>query len=151
VAAVAISGLLLIQLGRGLNGFTLPGVVVGLSLVGGLSAALLVATLAAAPGSPLHRLFTHPVLRFFGRYSYGMYLLHMPVRNLVRGWLFPGGAPLTTAGATLFGQQALFAVVATLVLCLVAVAVYHGLERPFLALKRFVPRPQPPAPSNSPS
>ncbi|HEX7878645.1 MAG TPA: hypothetical protein VF720_04515, partial [Candidatus Eisenbacteria bacterium] len=63
------------------------------------------------------------------------------------------GTPhLTTSGATLFGQQALFAVVATLILCIVAVAVYVAWERPFLSLKRFVPRPQAPAAaSNNPS
>jgi len=152
VAAVAVSGLLFIQLGRGLNGFTLPGVVIGLTLVGALSAALLAATVELPPTSRWHGIIAHPVLRFFGRYSYGMYLLHMPVRNVVRGWLFPHTPHLTTAGALLFGQQALFALVATVVLCLVAVLVYHAWERPFLSLKRFVPRPQAPADvSNSPS
>ena len=52
---------------------------------------LLVLVLESAPGSLLHRLFTSPLLRFFGRYSYAMYLFHFPLRALLRDRLFGNG------------------------------------------------------------
>jgi len=142
VAAVSASALLLLQLGHWLNGFTAPGVILGLTFVAGLAAGGLVLCLETPSSSRLSRLVNSRALRFFGRYSYGIYLLHMPIRNVLRKVLDPENRYLVQSGPALFGSQLLFALIVTLAVSLAAWLIWHVFERPFLSLKRFVPRPQ---------
>ncbi|TPW09503.1 MAG: hypothetical protein FD129_2185, partial [bacterium] len=151
VAAATASGLMLLQLGHWLNGFTLPGVVLGLSLVAGLSAGGLALCIEAPATSPLARMAGSRFLRFFGRYSYGIYLLHQPIQYGLRKLMDPHNRHLTMSGISLFSWQLLFGVVALGVVTLAALVTWHLWEQPFLSLKRFVPRPQGPSGSNNPS
>jgi peptidoglycan/LPS O-acetylase OafA/YrhL len=82
---------------------------------------------------PLPRLLSGRVLRFFGRYSYGLYVIHVPLITLAR---LAGITPNRFAGtrwefAGLLGYMALM-LAATLLL---ALASFHLYERPFLQLK----------------
>jgi peptidoglycan/LPS O-acetylase OafA/YrhL len=94
-----------------------------------------------ATGGPrdwLRRLFTLRVLRFIGRYSYALYLFHVPVRRFVRDYYFPVAEFQTWLGSPLPGQL-LFYVVATAPALALAWASWHVLEQPCLGLKRFFP------------
>lgn len=78
------------------------------------------------------RLLRTPLLRMFGKYSYGLYVFHKPLHDLV-------GAPLLArlghAQISAPGLALLYFVVATGVTLMVAWLSWHGLERHFLALK----------------
>jgi peptidoglycan/LPS O-acetylase OafA/YrhL len=106
-------------------GFTLLCVVYG---------ALLVWVLTAPAGSLRARAFEAAWLRSFGRYSYGMYLLHLPAAMLLTEFLPPGRYPRQY----LLVQPVFWAL---------AFASSYGLarlswlvvEQPMLRLKRFFP------------
>ena len=93
-------------------------------------------------------LFRSVVLRQFGLYSYAMYLIHLPLRAIIRDRVlkpqmfddFPGG-PLVA--------QLVFYVVAIALTFAVAAASYHLFEKHVLKLKDLLapgrPRPAPTA------
>jgi peptidoglycan/LPS O-acetylase OafA/YrhL len=80
-------------------------------------------------GGRLTRIFENRTLRWFGTYSYGVYVLHMTVQHWARYSKLAELPPVEY-----------FIAVLSLTL-LVAVPVYHFWEQPFLRLKRFVPMP----------
>ena len=85
------------------------------------------------PAGWLRRLCEARVLGFFGKYSYGMYVLHWPIHRLGQVWLTGwvlGGTP-TTRPAQLVAYIAANLVVSTVA----AVVAWHLVERRFLALK----------------
>jgi peptidoglycan/LPS O-acetylase OafA/YrhL len=111
----------------------------------GYSAAVVTcsAVMVMAIDGPLGRPLSSPVLRWFGRYSYGMYVFH--------GTLLARMTPLGVLAARvplLFGSGLLGEIVffagGTAVISGVAYASWHLYEKRFLALKRFVPRVDPP-------
>jgi peptidoglycan/LPS O-acetylase OafA/YrhL len=92
----------------------------------------------APPGGVLPRVFSAPVLRLFGRYSYALYLFHLPIRRFIRDAYFPVADFPTWLGSPLPGQL-LFYVVATTPALLLAWASWHLYERQCLKLTRFFP------------
>lgn len=119
---------------------------VGYSALAFFFGALLVLALDAGT-SPLPRLLSGGGLRFFGRYSYGLYVLHVPLIALGR---MAGVSPDRFAGTRwempgLLGYVALMAGASILV----ALASWRLYEKPFLDLKsRFTPRPLPISPAD---
>jgi peptidoglycan/LPS O-acetylase OafA/YrhL len=107
----------------------------GYSVIVIAAAALVVLSIGASPSSPLGRIFTHPVMRFFGRYSYGMYVFQGLVRWAAwpRAWV--KDPPLV------FGSQ----IPAATAICIALSAITVGIavlswklyERHFLSLKRY--------------
>jgi peptidoglycan/LPS O-acetylase OafA/YrhL len=104
---------------------------VGFSLIG-ISCAALIA-MSLRPGSRTKQLFTHPILRFFGKYSYGLYVFHYPLSGLL------------TKPVRLFVDAHLHrkvlgviagAVVVFIASTLAALLSYHLYESPFLKLKK---------------
>ena len=71
-------------------------------------------------------------LRFFGKYSYGLYLMHTLVFAFIVPWDDSKGVLYVTFMFTIY-------IMASLAL---SITVYHILEKPFLKLKKFFPRPQ---------
>ncbi len=71
-------------------------------------------------------------LKFFGKYSYGIYVFHMPVMFLLHPttekWLWP-----------LFGSRIPEALLLICLEVIIAVIVYHLYEKHFLKLKKFFP------------
>jgi peptidoglycan/LPS O-acetylase OafA/YrhL len=118
----------------------------GFSAVPLLFGSLLVIALEGGPGSLLSRALTTSFLRFFGKYSYALYLFHIPFRSLIRGLLYGplggDGHPrfhfLSIAGSQVPGQL-LFYLVAGIPCVGAALLSWYCFERPFLSLKRFFP------------
>jgi peptidoglycan/LPS O-acetylase OafA/YrhL len=122
---------------RGLDPSVDPWVyTLGFSVLTALFAALLVLALAARPGSVLFRVFSHPVMRTFGKYSYAIYLFHLPLRALLRDTVYGPDRFLTLFGSQIPGQL-LFYVAATLLTLAAALASWHLFEKHFLKLKRY--------------
>ena len=104
-------------------------------------AAFVAAAVLAPPGSFLRRFLASGALTFFGKYSYAMYLFHLPIRALVRDTVFPPARFPTLLGSALPGQL-IFYVIATVPVVIAAWLSWHLYERHFLRLKRFfVTRP----------
>lgn len=98
---------------------------------------------AVLPGrGPLRTLLTRPILTRLGKYSYAIYLLHMPLRDLLRDHVFAGGLP-RVAGSQIPVQLLLMVACVTLTY-LVSLASWHVFEKHFLRLKdRFAYRHPP--------
>jgi peptidoglycan/LPS O-acetylase OafA/YrhL len=108
---------------------------VGYTGLGLLFGGLLVLTLTAGPGwLPLRALQSRPLMTF-GKYSYALYLFHLPLRAIIRDKLYGPDQFLTLMGSPLPGQV-LFYVAATLVALVAAWLSWNLYEKHFLALKR---------------
>ena len=87
------------------------------------------------PSNLVARVFQGPVLRFFGKYSYGLYVYH----GIIHGWMVE--TRVEDRLDALLGNHALAmmvgAAIGTGVSLLAALASYHLLEKHFLGLKRY--------------
>lgn len=82
----------------------------------------------------LSRLFSLPLLRFFGKISYGFYIFHWPVFLISQPFFLNllAGDPANPSR----GQRLLASLASTLIAFLVSVLSYYGFERFFLRLKQ---------------
>ncbi|MBI3881696.1 MAG: acyltransferase [Verrucomicrobia bacterium] len=87
----------------------------------------LILAVVMPPGRSKRRLFNAP-LRWFGKYSYGIYLFHLPALWLTHAVLRHQAPQLANAQDA---QATLLALAGTLVLAFVS---YHGFEKHFLKL-----------------
>jgi len=91
---------------------------------------------AILPG--VHRegtLLMSPVLRTLGKYSYALYLLHIPLRNVLVERIFPGGALPPLFGSQIPAQ--IFLILGSVALTyVVALLSWNLFEKHFLTLKR---------------
>ena len=144
VGALAAIGVLAIVVARGTIGVDDPLMqTLGYSLIaiafGGLIAAALAWRVVEAA-------FSAPVLRWFGRYSYGIYVWHYLIYfffhevTVIADWV----------GATRGGPYALYVAVSIALTVGIAVASYHLFEAPFLRLKARFAAP-PPATTDTPA
>ncbi len=117
----------------GLQFVTEPGLLVWLPILLAVMFASLILE-AIRHGSAVQRLFQHATLRFFGRYSYGLYVYHYTLATLVM-------IPLRNWMHLHFHSRALGVVVPaaiTLTLTVIlAMLSYHLYEKHFLRLKRY--------------
>jgi len=122
---------------------------VGLSIMAIFYAALLIAVLSATPG-PIRSFFNWPFLRNIGKYSYGIYVLHVINAHLL--WpvierhlhLLP-----LVFGSQLLRQIAVWIVMPFFSYCMAWIS-WHGFEKWFLLLKaKFPYRDKARAPSAS--
>jgi peptidoglycan/LPS O-acetylase OafA/YrhL len=112
------------------NNFFMP--TFGFTVIG-LSCATLVA-MALRPSSITQRVFENSILRFYGKYSYGLYVYHYSVSGFL--------ATPTRAFVNNHLHSKLLGVLAGACLVMavtvpIAVLSYHFYEAPFLKLKRF--------------
>jgi peptidoglycan/LPS O-acetylase OafA/YrhL len=110
----------------------------GLSIIAIFYAALLVKVLAAER-SPMGRFFDWPFLRNIGKYSYGIYVLHVIAAHLIAPVIYRylGAVPLIM-GSQILQQAVLFVLLAIPAYCM-AWASWHGFEKWFLLLKAKFP------------
>jgi peptidoglycan/LPS O-acetylase OafA/YrhL len=101
----------------------------GYSMIAGIYVCVL--ALAQLPGTVANRVGRLSVLRFFGRYSYGLYVWHdlpSPICVTWRAWFLRNIHPLIVG-------QLVYALAMLALFTVVAVASYHLLELRFLKLK----------------
>jgi peptidoglycan/LPS O-acetylase OafA/YrhL len=103
----------------------------GFSLVG-ISGASLIA-MSLRPGSRTKQFFNQPILRFFGKYSYGLYVFHYPLDC----FLTP---PVRLFVDAHFHRRVLGVIAGAIIVfiaaTLAALLSYHFYESPFLKLKK---------------
>jgi len=97
---------------------------------------MLVLAVSAVPGGRAFRMLTAKPMMAIGRYSYALYLLHVPLRDVVRDRLAGGSGLPLVAGSHIPAQLALL-VVAIGISYVVAFLSWHCYEKHFLSLKRF--------------
>ena len=96
--------------------------------------AALILAVTVKPGGPAFRLLTAKPMMSIGRYSYALYLLHVPLRDLIRDRV--GDRIPVVMGSRLPAQLAL--IVGAIGVSYVAAFVsWHSFEKHFLSLKRF--------------
>lgn len=105
---------------------------IGYTLTAIASAALIGMTLASA--SRTGRLFNHPWLRWFGKYSYGIYVWHMIVPFLIVEPVRAALGHITHSKLLLLLASALASAVTSVAISVVS---YHAFEVHFLRLKRY--------------
>ena len=132
-------GIAAICVWRGGLGHTDPVVqILGLTFIALLSGSLLILLLSGRAGSILTRSFEARWLRAFGKYSYAIYLLHLPVLLRLQG-LFGRFRVQRWMGSE-FPTQLLFSAVGSgLVLCVAWIS-WQCYEKHWLGFKRFFPR-----------
>jgi peptidoglycan/LPS O-acetylase OafA/YrhL len=109
----------------------------GYSLLAACAAAFVVLAATATAGSRTDRVLGHRWLRFFGVYSYGIYVLQAPIRPLVwnKPWIM---SPPQIAGHEAPAAFAILIVLSALATA-AAVVSWHLDEQPFLRLKSHFP------------
>ncbi|KAA0253140.1 MAG: acyltransferase [Acidobacteria bacterium] len=118
-------------------GRTAALMVVGTLAVNVLFAALLVAALTGAARGWPARLFSFRPFVFLGAYSYGIYVVHPFVQDvLARHWQ---DAWLPRVAGSLLPGRLVFMLLCGTVSVLVALASWHGWEKHWLKLKRYAP------------
>ncbi len=105
----------------------------GFSSFAGLFGAVLILILSPSRWRPVCSGLSSPLLMIFGKYSYGLYLIHVPVRNVLVHYV-----PELSSNPSLLSQIAFWAISTSLSL-MMAIAVWHLIERPFLNLKEYFP------------
>jgi len=111
---------------------------VGYSVIALTFGALIATSLDRRAVPWLRRILSSTPLRFFGTYSYGLYVLHQPIMLwFTEQGLQAGNFPLLL-GSKLPGAM-VYAVVTVGLSIVFALASWYLWERPFLRMKRFLP------------
>jgi peptidoglycan/LPS O-acetylase OafA/YrhL len=106
---------------------------VGFTMLGIFYASLVTILLTDAPTAPLRRVIDNPVLRFFGKYSYGIYVIHFIIAPTMARW-FPEDIILARAHSYILAS--LFCILGkTTIAVTLALVSWNLLEAPCLRLK----------------
>jgi peptidoglycan/LPS O-acetylase OafA/YrhL len=111
---------------------------IGLSMVACFSAALMVKILAAEPGLT-SRFFRSSVLRSIGKYSYGIYVLHLTVAHLLAPVIERHMSAIPLLSGSLILQQIVIFGLLSVSSFGLAWCSWHGFEKWFLLLKSKFP------------
>lgn len=139
--SLVILPLLLVGLsgwGRHLDSWDLPIATVGLTLIALFFGATLSLAVTSPPYALVPRLLANRFLRFFGRYSYALYVFHHLVAIYLPRWGFAVRDVPTFMGSQIPGFV-LFSIVATAISLVAALSSWYLIESRFLALKRYFP------------
>lgn len=149
LSIAGVGGLVALSIFGALHGVTslLPALdydvqVIGYSLIALAFGGLLLLTLTSPEHSRLQRLLATPFLQSLGKYSYALYLFHVPLRNLVRERIRDVGGLPKLWGSELPAQIVLFVAAIGITWC-AAVISWHLFEKHWLNLKDRVPYGRP--------
>jgi len=107
---------------------------VGFTILALLFASILTLSVTAEPKGPAGRILGGRVLRFFGKYSYALYIFHVLIVPPIREWVSPEKLS-HTIGA--FGGLVVHIATCFAASILLALLSWHLYEKHFLKLKRF--------------
>jgi peptidoglycan/LPS O-acetylase OafA/YrhL len=119
---------------KGFPRTTPVGQTLGYSVLAACCGLLLYGALIVKTGSAAAKLFESRFLRTFGKYSYGIYVVHVPM-HLLLGHPLLGGIVASPVQSVLISTC--YTVVMSAAVLVAAMIVYHTIELPFLRLKRF--------------
>lgn len=120
---------------------------VGMVISAPLCASALFLTVTAGRGSWPNRTLNFSPLRWFGKYSYGLYVYH----GLLMAWLHVHVLALPWWHSRWLPSAELCEFLAMAGICtVISVLSYHFFEQPLLRLKRFFPEPMSPNPARQP-
>jgi peptidoglycan/LPS O-acetylase OafA/YrhL len=129
------------------NAFGFAMQTVGYSLLAVFFASLIALTLHTSPGrtGTLKRVFSMRALRFLGRYSYALYVFHVPVQRGLEALGLEPLLGLTPLRSSMIGTSRLAGILAFIAIVSAASIIpaflsWHLYEKHFLKLKRFFPR-----------
>lgn len=140
LAAAAIAGMVVAmqKLGYRTGIGQTPGYIMfGGTLFALLYGALIALTVAAARGALLEKAFSNPFMRMFGKYSYAIYLFHLPIMVWVAEWWFRPDS--IRMGRTLLPGLVLYHLVTTSLSVAAAWLSWNLMEKHFLKLKDYFP------------
>jgi len=110
----------------------------GYSMLAATFGAMLVAALASPVDSRLGKFCAHPVLGFFGHYSYGLYVFHHPVvLAMQNSFVNENGVPVLWGSQLPY--QLLFLSLGMGMSTALALVSWHAYEVHFLKLKALFP------------
>ena len=110
----------------------------GYSLIAVIAGAMLVSAISRPAGSLWPRMLSAGWLRAFGKYSYCLYLIHLPVMRAAREWVFNPDEYETLAIAPWIGQVLFYPVAAAPAFALAWLS-WRFFEAPILRLKAKFP------------
>jgi peptidoglycan/LPS O-acetylase OafA/YrhL len=115
------------------------------TLFAALFGVVLVWAVTASPAGLSGRFWNSRPLRFFGKYSYGMYVFQLLLVPALL-FLFPPAQLNELCGSVFLGRM-LYLVAATGATLAVSLLSWHLYEKHFLKLKRYFPEPKKRAPT----
>ena len=104
---------------------------IGYTLVGALGMQIVIQAVPRQPRPLVDRLFNNRPMRFFGKYSYGLYMFQLPVKGALTLLFFSEARMMSS---TLLWQGAFYALAGTLTTAAALVS-WYVLEKNMLALK----------------
>jgi peptidoglycan/LPS O-acetylase OafA/YrhL len=97
---------------------------------------VLLTALAARRRSAVARILEQPWLHTLGKFSYALYLVHLPVKMVLEPWFYRP-EPIVVLRSWAFPTQVLFTLSGLLLSLLAALVSWHFLEKHFLSMKRY--------------
>lgn len=139
VCAVAIMGIMICCALHKSTGWGLgPGQTFGYTCVAAMYATLFAGILISKPGQLLNRIFTSRPLLFMGKYSYAIYLVHMPIMRYTRSYWY-GPDKFWTIHGSLVPGQLLFYVICFVPSVTLGLLSWNLMEKHILKLKKYFP------------
>ena len=135
------SGLILVVIfliQRNFSEFGKPVLTVGFTTLAVFFGSILVMVIATPSGSRLHRFLCFPLLIVFGKFSYAMYLFHVPVQRNISEHVFGRGQLKMITGVQLVGQMVFYLITISIVVGIAWLS-WHLYEKHFLKLKKYFP------------
>lgn len=146
IASIGIAGLFVSTKGH-MSQYNTAVQTIGFTCLSLLFGALVLQALHGKAGSWSQRFWCSPPLRVLGKYSYAMYLCHVPVQLWVADHLWSRQQIDAIAGPSSLPGQLVFWLLVFFISLAIALVSWHLFEKHFLRLKRFFVYREPCVPS----